>query len=68
MGIYQLKMARRLCAAPLPGCSGIIGRPARNDRSRREGDSHDAPPDGQFATAETGRAVEDKTRLSTGWP
>ena len=27
-------------------------------RYRREGDSRDAPPDGQFATAETGRAVE----------
>jgi hypothetical protein len=30
----------------------------KNVRIQREGDSRDAPPDGQFATAETGRAVE----------
>jgi hypothetical protein len=29
-----------------------------NGRFRRDGDSRDAPPDGQFATAETGRALE----------
>src|SRR5438270_9566762 len=29
-----------------------------NGRNRRESDSRDAPPDCQFATAETGRAVE----------
>jgi hypothetical protein len=36
-----------------PGLFGSA-RPA-NGRNRREGDSRDAPPDGQFATAETGR-------------
>ena len=29
--------------------------PVARVRFRREGDSRDAPPDGQFATAETGR-------------
>jgi hypothetical protein len=39
-----------------------------NGRSRREGDSHDALPDGQFATAEAAGRLKDKTRPSSGWP